>query len=101
VSIGAGIAATAASPVAALSASSGWPSSLPGPPALVHQAFDQAQPCHLVGRIDALAEGIAQRLREAVAALPDPQGFLADADVAFQCGNADRPASDGTGNSVN
>jgi hypothetical protein len=61
---------------------------LPRPPALVHQAFDQPQPCHLVGRIDALTEGIAQRLGEAVAPLPDAQGFLADADVAFQRGNA-------------
>ena len=33
-------------------------------------------------------EEIAQRLREAVAALPDTQGFLADAGIAFQCGDA-------------
>ena len=64
------------------------PGAVPG----VHQPLDDLQLRDLRRRVDALAEGVATRLREAVAALPHPQGVLAQAGVAFHLrdGQGDR-----------
>ncbi len=57
------------------------------PVAAVQQALEQAQLLHLVRRVAALPQGVAARLREAVAALPDAQRVLGQARVAFDRGD--------------
>jgi len=60
---------------------------LAGPMALVHQPLDEAQLVDLVDRVGALAEDVASRLREAVAALPHAQRVLGQAGIAFDGGD--------------
>ena len=58
-----------------------------GAPAFGQQLLDELQPGNLVGRIDAIAAGVAQRSRETVAALPHVELFAAQAghphDLAY------------------
>mmetsp|Transcript_3279 Transcript_3279/g.11502 ORF Transcript_3279/g.11502 Transcript_3279/m.11502 type:complete len:436 (-) Transcript_3279:3311-4618(-) len=60
-----------------------------GPVAGVQQALDQAQPLHLIGRVEALARGVALRRRKPVTPLPHTQGFLVDAELTLDGGDAD------------
>ncbi len=71
------------------------PHDLAGPVAAVHEAPDQAQPVDLIERVNAFAMRVAGRLREAVTALPDTQGVLRQAGVAFDGADADQGAGGG------
>ncbi|MNM15278.1 hypothetical protein D3C81_255030 [compost metagenome] len=55
----------------------------------VQQALDHAQLLHLLGRIAALAKGVALGLGKGVAALPDTQGFLGQPGVALDIADAE------------
>src|SRR5690606_39006416 len=54
---------------------------------LVHQAFEQTQPFHLIEGIKAFSVRVALRLREAVAPLPYPQNILRQSHIAFNGGD--------------
>ena len=76
------------------------PNHFVGAQASIEQTAHQLQPLHLLCRVDAVATGIAQRLRKTIALLPDTQSVFGQSSLSFDSRNGQTSFGRGEGRGV-